>query len=77
MRLPCILLPLLFVAWSGRAAEPLAGVIDSALATSTKQYEWMLAHLPADGKHPRTLTEGKLTTVLARDWTSGFFPGSL
>jgi unsaturated chondroitin disaccharide hydrolase len=79
MRLPCILLPLLLVATSGRAAEPLAGVIDSALATSARQYEWMLAHLPADAAKPmpRTFEHGKLTTVATRDWTSGFFPGSL
>lgn len=77
MRLPCVLLPLLLVASTSRAAEPLAGVIDSALATSAKQYDWMLAHAPDDGKHPRTLTDGKLTTVPSRDWTSGFFPGSL
>jgi len=63
-----------------RAAEPpLAGVIDSALAVSAKQYEWMLAHLPADAAKPmpRTFEHGKLVTIPTRDWTSGFFPGSL
>jgi hypothetical protein len=63
-----------------RAAEPpLAGVIDSALATSAKQYGWMLAHLPADAAKPlpRTFEHGQLVTIPTRDWTSGFFPGSL
>ncbi len=63
-----------------RAAEPpLAQVIDSALATSAKQYEWMLAHLPADAAMPlpRTFEHGKLVTIASHDWTSGFFPGSM
>lgn len=77
MRLPRVLLPLLLIASIGRAAAPLVEVVDSALATSAKQYEWMLAHLPADGKLPRTFEHGKLTTVPTRDWTSGFFPGAL
>jgi unsaturated chondroitin disaccharide hydrolase len=62
------------------AAEPaLPAVIDSALATSAKQYEWMLAHLPADAAKPlpRTFEHGKLAMIPTRDWTSGFFPGSL
>ncbi len=63
-----------------RAAEPaLDLVIQSALATSAKQYEWMLAHLPADDKKPlpRTFEHGQLVTIPPHDWTSGFFPGSL
>jgi unsaturated chondroitin disaccharide hydrolase len=63
-----------------RGAEPaLKDVIDSALATSAKQYEWMLAHLPADTAKPlpRTFEHGKLVTIPTHDWTSGFFPGSL
>jgi unsaturated chondroitin disaccharide hydrolase len=63
-----------------RAADPsLTSVIDSALATSGKQYEWMLAHLPADAAKPmpRTFEHGQLVTIATRDWTSGFFPGSM
>jgi unsaturated chondroitin disaccharide hydrolase len=65
---------------SGRAAEtPLPEVIRASLSASAKQYEWMLAHLPADPAKPlpRTYEHGKLVTVATRDWTSGFFPGSL
>jgi unsaturated chondroitin disaccharide hydrolase len=63
-----------------RATEvPLADVVRDALATSAKQYEWMLAHLPADPAKPlpRTFEHGKLVTIPSRDWTSGFFPGSM
>jgi rhamnogalacturonyl hydrolase YesR len=63
-----------------RAAEPaLKDVVASALATSAKQYEWMLTHLPADSAKPlpRTYEHGKLVMIPTRDWTSGFFPGSM
>jgi hypothetical protein len=78
MRLSLLLPAALLLASPGRAAEPpLADVIDSALATSAKQYGWMLAHLPGDGKLPRTFEHGKLVTTPTNAWTSGFFPGSL
>jgi unsaturated chondroitin disaccharide hydrolase len=61
-----------------RAAEPaLNEVINSAFATSAKQYEWMIAHLPENAHLPRTFEHGKLVQTTARDWTRGFFPGSL
>jgi hypothetical protein len=71
-------LSLLAVALRGTEA-PLADVIRDAFAQSGKQYDWMLAHLPADEKKPlpRTFENGKLVTIAPRDWTSGFFPGSL
>jgi unsaturated chondroitin disaccharide hydrolase len=61
------------------AERPLAEVINSALATSARQYEWMLAHLPDNAARPmpRTVEQGKLVTISTRDWTSGFFPGSM
>ncbi len=84
MHIPLLPLRLLFTAAALvtglRAAEPaLNQIIDSALATSAKQTEWMLAHLPADAAKPlpRTFEHGKLVTIPTRDWTSGFFPGSL
>jgi rhamnogalacturonyl hydrolase YesR len=80
VRLFRLLLPLLVTVAASRAAEaPLADIVRDALATSARQYEWMLAHLPvdADKPMPRTFEQGKLTTVATRDWTSGFFPGSL
>lgn len=74
--LRCLLL--LALATGLRAAEPpIAEVVNSALATSAKQTEWMLAHLPDNGHLPRTFEHGKLVQTTARDWTRGFFPGSL
>ena len=64
-----------------RAAEisepPLSDVVSSALTASAAQYEWFLAHLPNDAKIPRSFDGTKLVTVATRDWTVGFFPGSL
>ena len=80
MRLPLLALALALLCPAGHAAEaPLADVVRDALATSAKQYEWMLAHLPADAAKPlpRTFEHGQLVTIPTRDWTSGFFPGSL
>jgi hypothetical protein len=57
--------------------RPLPELIRETLATSAAQYAWMLAHQPLEGKMPRTFEHGKLVTVLAKDWTVGFFPGSL
>lgn len=59
------------------APAPLRDVVDQALQTSARQYEWMLAHLPDPGRMPRTFEQGKLVTVIEKDWTVGFFPGSL
>jgi unsaturated chondroitin disaccharide hydrolase len=47
-----------------------------------EQTKFMLAEIPrADAKpdqvSPRTFADGKLKLVVSRDWTSGFFPGSL
>jgi len=80
LRRPALLLAAAALATGLRAAEPpLNDAIDSALAASAKQYEWMLAHLPADAAKPlpRTFEHGQLVTIPSRDWTSGFFPGSL
>jgi arylsulfatase A-like enzyme len=51
--------------------------VDEAMTAGAKQYECMLAQLPDDGTLPRTFVDGKLQTVAPKDWTSGFFPGSL
>jgi len=41
------------------------------------QYQLLLENLKADPNLPRTFENGKLKTVSPKDWTSGFFPGSL
>jgi unsaturated chondroitin disaccharide hydrolase len=57
--------------------RPLPEVIHEALAVSAAQYDWMLTHQPLNGKVPRTFEHDALVTALTKDWTVGFFPGSL
>ena len=56
------------------AAEPF---FRGTIAAAAKQYRWLLAHLPDEGKLPRSFVDGNLQMVASKDWTSGFFPGSL
>lgn len=56
---------------------PLAVEARGALEAAARQYEWLAAHLPADGTSPRSFEHGSLRTVANKDWTAGFFPGSL
>jgi hypothetical protein len=60
-----------------KAQAPLQDVIRDAYAKSAKQYDWMLAHLPGKDVMPRTYEQGMLQCVITKDWTVGFFPGSL
>src|SRR5690606_25010974 len=54
-----------------------------AIGHAQQQTDLMLTEIPkADHKKgtlisPRTIEDGKLKLVASRDWTSGFFPGSL
>ena len=58
--------------------EPsMSGIIDQAIRACATQYEWMLANLPVRDRMPRTFEHGNLVTIRERDWTAGFFPGSL
>ena len=57
--------------------------LPAVFADAEKQTQVMLKEIPAakEGKadmvSPRTIENGKLKLVAARDWTSGFFPGQL
>ena len=59
------------------APTPLAKVIQQTLATAAQQYQWMLDHQSFEDKFPRTFENNQFVTVARKDWTSGFFPGSL
>ena len=60
------------------APEPtLATLADEQFAFAARQYDGMLQSLRGNPELPRTYEHGKLVTVKPRDWTSGFFPGSL
>lgn len=58
-------------------SPPLQDVIRGALAQAERQYDWMLTQPEIAGQMPRTFEHGKLVTVIEKDWTVGFFPGSL
>jgi uncharacterized protein YyaL (SSP411 family) len=57
--------------------------LPAVFADAEKQTQVILKEIPAakEGKadlvSPRTIENGKLKLVAARDWTSGFFPGQL
>lgn len=52
--------------------------VDLNFSHAASQYTRMLATLRSDPGLPRSLDDqGKVETVGPRDWTSGFFPGSL
>jgi len=62
-----------------KAAETdLAEIAREQFAFAAKQYAGMLTRMEGDAtRQPRTFENGKFKAVPARDWTSGFFPGSL
>lgn len=64
---------------SVRAAESGApSFVDLNFSHAAAQYTRLLTAIRSDPGLPRTLDEkGKVVTVEPRDWTSGFFPGSL
>jgi hypothetical protein len=75
------ILPIMIVlmAFSGEKPKPVLQVIDESLSLSAKQYELMakLMKEKTDLLPRSTDVSGCLITAKSRDWTSGFFPGSL
>ena len=51
--------------------------VPRVLRVASAQYEFMLDSLKGMTNLPRTTVDGKVKAVAPRDWTSGFFPGSL
>ena len=51
--------------------------VRNATSVSSAQYSTMLTRLTNETRLPRTWADGKVELVAAKDWTSGFFPGSL
>lgn len=68
---------LALAASSPQAAEPMADVIRKDIAVAARQYGAMLETIRNKPGVPRTLQDGQVKLVSARDWTSGFFAGSL
>lgn len=68
---------LLLAAGPLQAAEPMADVIARDFSVATRQYGVLLDKIAGKPGFPRTLEKGEVKLVTTRDWTSGFFPGSL
>jgi lysophospholipase L1-like esterase len=62
---------------SAPAKDDLLARIPDTLRFAATQYEFLLNSLQGATNLPRTVEGGRLKTVAPRDWTSGFFPGSL
>ena len=62
---------------SQAAPDALLDSIPDSFRFSAGQYERLLGSVRNDPKIPRTFEKGALVTVGPKDWTSGFFPGSL
>lgn len=64
--------------WGGQLSETEKPAwLEAALERSARQYEYLLTKLESEEHAPRSLEGTRLTTVAWRDWTSGFFAGSL
>lgn len=59
------------------AEAPLADIVRDDFAFAAAQYTRMLEQIKGKTGYPRTLETGELKLVTYKDWTSGFFPGSL
>jgi unsaturated chondroitin disaccharide hydrolase len=59
------------------APDELLRSIPDSFQFAAAQYDRMLASLKDDPKIPRTAVDGKVIASGPKDWTSGFFPGSL
>jgi hypothetical protein len=74
-------LPVIFLlfAFAGNKPKPIGDVIDESLAFSVKQYELMSKLLKdkRDSLPRSTEPDGRILLTTSRNWTSGFFPGSL
>jgi unsaturated chondroitin disaccharide hydrolase len=77
-RLRCALaLSLTLGATALHAAEPMADVIRKDFAFAASQYGGLLEKIKGRPGFPRTVENGEVRMVGWKDWTSGFFPGSL
>jgi len=59
------------------ANDELLQRIPATFQTAATQTEYMLGQLQNTTNQPRTFEQGQLKTVAPRDWTSGFFPGTM
>jgi unsaturated chondroitin disaccharide hydrolase len=78
-RLPLLVAALLTLAtvWTRAAEQPIANVIRDSLDFAAAQYGKMGEQLKGQEGAPRSWEKGNLRTVGYKDWTSGFYAGSL
>lgn len=57
--------------------DELLARIPETFAFAGRQYQFLLEQLKGQAELPRTFEGGQLRLVKPKDWTSGFFPGSL
>jgi len=69
-------LPLTLLSLTAHAAS-MDEIIRDNFTFAAEQYRGMLTRVEGRDGLPRTFEQGKLVLVPTRDWTSGFFPGSL
>jgi hypothetical protein len=72
-----IALPLVCVASEVAADDSAAALVRHGIAAATVQYGALLKNVQHKPGFPRTLENGEVRLVDVKDWTAGFFPGSL
>jgi len=66
------------VSYPPAAAEaPMADIVRADIDFAAAQYGYLLDQVKGKSGFPRTVEDGKLRMVDVRDWTAGFFAGSL
>lgn len=64
-------------AFAQSASESNAALVKRGIDAAAKQYATLLPKVQSKEGFPRTVENGEVKLVGVRDWTSGFFPGSL
>jgi rhamnogalacturonyl hydrolase YesR len=64
-------------AFAQSASESNAALVKRGIDAAAKQYATLLPKVQSKEGFPRTVENGGVKLVGVRDWTSGFFPGSL
>ncbi len=59
------------------AEKPMADLVRENFTFAAAQYGRMLTEINGQSGYPRTVEKGVRKLVSVKDWTSGFFPGSL
>lgn len=60
-----------------QSEQPVEEVVNEGLEFAVNQYKGMLQAIPDPTQNPRTVVNDTIKTIKIRDWTSGFFSGSL